>query len=253
MNNFSVNLSTVFTEVPFLDRFKKAREAGFDLVECQFPYSNTIEEIRNELEDNDLSLVLINLPPGHWEEGDRGLAADPNRREEFRESVEIGIRYAKGLGVNQIHCMAGIHPSNNQNIFIENLFFAGTAMSEHEINLLIEPINPIDMPGYFLNDIQQAEEIINSVGLPNVKLQFDFYHIERIHGQALSFFQKYAELVSHVQIADSPGRHEPGTGEMNYKEILLYLQKHYKGSIGLEYNPQGRSAESFARLKEVTS
>lgn len=253
MNNFSVNLSTVFTEVPFLDRFQKAREAGFDLVECQFPYANTIEEIRNELKRNDLSMILINLPPGKWEVGDRGLAADPKRIEEFRKSVEIGIRYAKGLEVKQIHCMAGVHPSKNQNVFNENLFFAGNALSEHGINLLIEPINPFDIPGYFLKDIQQAEEIINSVGLPNVKLQFDFYHIERIHGQALSFFQKYAELVSHVQIADSPGRHEPGTGEMNYIEILLYLQKHYKGSIGLEYNPQGSSAESFAWVKEVTS
>ncbi|EWG10322.1 hydroxypyruvate isomerase family protein [Cytobacillus firmus] len=253
MNRFSVNLSTVFTEVPFLDRFKKAREAGFDLVECQFPYANTIEEIRNELRRNDLSMILINLPPGKWEEGDRGLAADPNRIEEFRNSVEIGIRYAYGLGVKQIHCMAGVHARNNLNVFIENLSFAGTAMSEHGINLLIEPINPFDMPGYFLNDIKQAEEIINSVGLPNVKLQFDFYHIERIYGQALSIFQKYAELVSHIQIADSPGRHEPGTGEMNYKEILLYLQKHYKGGIGLEYNPQGGSAESFAWLKEVTT
>ncbi|KAF0823163.1 hydroxypyruvate isomerase family protein [Cytobacillus firmus] len=253
MNRFSVNLSTVFTEVPFLDRFKKAREAGFDLVECQFPYANTIEEIRNELRRNDLSMILINLPPGKWEEGDRGLAADPNRIEEFRNSVEIGIRYAKGLEVKQIHCMAGVYHSKNQNVFNENLFFAGNAMSEQGINLLIEPINPFDIPGYFLKDIQQAEEIINSVGLPNLKLQFDFYHIERIHGQALSFFQKYAELVSHVQLADCPGRHEPGTGEMDYKEILLYLQKYYKGNIGLEYNPQGRSAESFAWLKEVTS
>ncbi|URM31510.1 TIM barrel protein [Cytobacillus firmus] len=253
MNNFSVNLSTVFTEVPFLDRFKKAREAGFDLVECQFPYAYTIEEVRNELKLNDLTMVLSNLPPGHWEEGDRGLAADPNRIEEFRKSVEIGIRYAKGLGVKKIHCMAGVHSSNNQNVFIENLSFAGNAMSKHGINLLIEPINSFDMPDYFLNDIRQAEEIINSVDLPNVKLQFDFYHIERIHGQALSFFQKYAELVSHVQIADNPGRHEPGTGEMNYKEILLYLQKHYKGIIGLEYNPQGKSADSLAWLKEVTS
>jgi hydroxypyruvate isomerase len=253
MNNFSVNLSTVFTEVPFLDRFKNARKAGFDLVECQFPYTYTIEEIKNKLEQNDLSMILINLPPGHWEEGDRGLAANSNRREEFRKSVEIGIRYANGLGVNQIHCMAGVHPGNNQNIFIDNIRYAGEAMSKHDISLLIEPINPFDMPGYFLNDIQQAAEIIQRAGLPNVKLQFDFYHIERIHGQSLSFFQKYAELVSHVQLADCPGRHEPGTGEMDYKEILLYLQKHYKGNIGLEYNPQGRSAESFAWLKEVTS
>ena len=252
MNNYSVNLSTVFTEVPFLDRFKKAREAGFVYVECQFPYVYTIEEVRNELENNNLSMVLINLPAGHWEDGDRGLAADPSRIKEFRKSVERGIRYANGLGVKKIHCMAGIHPDNNWEVFVENLFYAGTAMSKHGITLLIEPINPFDMPGYFLSDLKQAAGIIQRVGLPNVKLQFDFYHIERIHGHSLSMYQKYAELVSHVQIADHPGRQQPGTGEINYTEILQYLSKHYRGLIGLEYNPQGRSEGSFAWMKGVT-
>jgi hydroxypyruvate isomerase len=253
MNRYSVNLSTVFTEVPFLERFKKAREAGFVYVECQFPYTFTIEEIEKELKQNQLSMDLINLPPGQWEKGDRGLAADPVRIEEFRKSVERGIRYANGLGVKKIHCMAGIHPDNNLEVFIENLLYAGTAMSRHEITLLIEPINPFDMPGYFLNDIHQTADIIRRVALPNVKLQFDFYHIERIYGHSLSMYQKYAELVSHVQIADHPGRQQPGTGEMNYTDILQYLSKHYRGLIGLEYNPQGRSEESFAWQKGVIS
>lgn len=251
MDKFSINLSTVFTEVPFLERFKKANEAGFVYVECQFPYTYTIEEIKKELNLNQLLMDLINLPPGHWEKGDRGLAADPDRIEEFRRSIEMGIVYANGLGVKKIHCMAGKHPDSSLEVFKENLLYAGTEMSKHGITLLIEPINTFDMPGYFLNDIRKASDIIHQVGLPNVKLQFDFYHIERIHGQSLSFFQKYAELISHVQIADSPGRHEPGTGEMDYKEIIHYLQKNFKGIIGLEYVPQGGSTESFAWLKEV--
>ncbi|MDM5225889.1 TIM barrel protein [Cytobacillus sp. NJ13] len=253
MNKYSVNLSTVFTEVPFLERFKKAREAGFSNIECQFPYTYTIEEIKKELEQNQLSMDLINLPPGQWENGDRGLAADPERIEEFRKSVESGIRYANGLGVKKIHCMAGTHQDNNREVFVENLLYAGTAMSEHQNTLLIEPINPFDMPGYFLSDLQQAADIIHRVGLPNVKLQFDFYHIERIHGHSLSMYQKYAELVRHVQIADHPGRQQPGTGEINYTDILQYLSKHYRGLIGLEYNPQGRSEESFAWMKGVTT
>ncbi|KAF0816703.1 Hydroxypyruvate isomerase [Bacillus sp. ZZV12-4809] len=253
MNKFSINLSTVFTEFPFLERFKKANDAGFVYVECQFPYTYTIEEIKKELNQNQLLMDLINLPPGQWEKGDRGLAADPYRIEEFRKSVELGIVYANSLGVKKIHCMAGNSPDNSLEVFIENLLYAGTAMSKHGITLLIEPINPSDMPDYFLSDIQKAADIIHQVGLPNVKLQFDFYHIERIHGQSLSFFQEYAELVSHVQFADCPGRHEPGTGEMNYNEIFQYLQKNYKGRVGLEYFPQCGSAESFAWLKEVAS
>ncbi|MEK5063815.1 TIM barrel protein [Cytobacillus sp. FSL R5-0596] len=251
MDKFSINLSTVFTEVSFLERFKEAKEAGFDYVECQFPYTYTIEEIKKELNQNQLSMELINLPPGHWEKGDRGLAADPNRIEEFRKSVEMGIVYANSLGVKKIHCMASKHPDSSLEVLKKNLLYAGTEMSKHGMTLLIEPINTFDMPGYFLNDIRKASDIIHQVGLPNVKLQFDFYHIERIHGQSLSIFQTYAGLVAHVQFADCPGRHEPGTGEMDYKEIFCYLQKYYKGRIGMEYVPQGRSAESFAWLKEV--
>ncbi len=254
MNSYSVNLSTVFTEVPFLERFSKARENGFSYVECQFPYANSIEEIKKELEQNQLSMVLLNLPPGDWDKGERGIAVLSNRMEEFKRSVDEGIRYANALGANKIHCMAGIVPDSSRKeakkVYLDNLVYAGSEMAKAGITLLIEPINIYDMPGYFLSDMEQAAEIISAAGLPNVKLQFDFYHIERIHGNPLSIYQKYADQVAHVQIADHPGRHEPGTGNMNYNEILQYLHDYYNGTIGLEYIPKGRSEDSFGLLEK---
>jgi hydroxypyruvate isomerase len=249
MNKFAVNLSTIFKEVPFLERFKKARDFGFSFVECQFPYDYSIAEIQRVLEQNQLEMVLINLPPGNWAKGDRGIAADPTRIKEFKESIHTGIHYASALKVSRIHCMAGISlgadPKEARKVYIENLHYAGTELAKYGLTLLIEPINPFDMSGYYLTNIYQASEILKAVKLPNVKLQFDFYHIERVHGQSLSIYQEYADIVGHVQIADHPGRHQPGTGEMDYQEILQRLNNSYEGYIGLEYIPQGKSEESF--------
>lgn len=249
MNTFTVNLSTIFTEVPFLERFRKAHNSGFSFVECQFPYDYSIEEIQQELVRYELSMVLINLPAGNWGNGDRGLAADPNRVEEFHASVKEGIRYATGLNVSKIHCMAGIvsgvDQETNRKVYVENLRYAGSELAKHGLTLLIEPINPFDMPGYYLSNIDQAKEILQEVDLPNVKLQFDFYHIERVHGHAHSIFQEYADIVGHVQIADHPGRHQPGTGKIDYHQILQNLSNQYDGCIGLEYTPRGKSEKSF--------
>ncbi|GHI00008.1 hydroxypyruvate isomerase family protein [Neobacillus kokaensis] len=250
------NLSTIFTEVPFLERFKKARECGFSFVECQFPYPYSIEEIRQELEQQELSLELINLPAGDWEAGERGLAAKPDRIAEFRSSVQEGIKYAAALKVPRIHCMAGIVSESEdleaaRKVYIENLTAAGTEAAAHGLTILIEPINRIDMPGYFLHNIQQAKEILDEVNLPNVKLQFDFYHMEKIYGNSLVIYQQYAHLVDHIQIADVPGRHQPGTGEMDYRSIFNYLNSNYNGCIGLEYSPLGKSEESFAWLNSI--
>jgi hydroxypyruvate isomerase len=191
-------------------------------------------------------MVLINLPPGNWAKGDRGIAADLTRIKEFKESVKKGIHFARALNVSKIHCMAGIvSGAVPKAVYIENLQFAGTELAKHGLTLLIEPINPVDMPGYYLTNIYQASEILKAVNLPNVKLQFDFYHIERVHGHSLSIYHEYADIVGHVQIADHPGRHEPGTGEMDYQQILQNLNNTYEGYIGLEYVPQGKSEESF--------
>jgi hydroxypyruvate isomerase len=256
MNQFAVNLSTIFTEVPFMERFKKARECGFSFVECQFPYEYSKDEIVKELELNQLKMVLHNLPPGDWEKGDRGLAADPKRIEEFHQSVETAIQYAKALNVSKVHCMAGIvgmiEPELARETFMKNIYYAATQLEKQGITLLIEPINSFDIPEYFLNDLQLAVEILQEINLPNAKLQFDFYHIQRIHGDPLSLFKKYADVIAHVQIADVPGRHEPGTGEINYRNILGYLGECYQGDIGLEYLPQTKSEDSFGWIKIKT-
>ncbi|WP_075981662.1 hydroxypyruvate isomerase family protein [Bacillus massilinigeriensis] len=248
---FAVNLSTIFTEVPFIERFQKAKEAGFSNVECQFPYSFSIPSIKEALDQNNLSLVLINLPPGEWESGERGIAIFPEKIEQFQKSVFEGIEYAKALNVHKIHCMAGILPSENQKemarkTYIKNLKFAAEKFAEHNLTLLIEPINREDMPGYFLTDIIEAVHIIEEVAEPNLKLQYDFYHIQKIKGNLLSTFEQYFHLIGHVQIADVPGRHQPGTGEINYNRVFEFiLEKHYPGFIGLEYTPLGESEESF--------
>lgn len=253
VKKMAINLSTIFTEVPFLARFGKVRDCGFSTVECQFPYDYSVAEIRQELERHRLSLVLINLPAGKWQAGERGLAVDPARIPEFKESVRLGIRYATALKVPRIHCMAGVVAETAdltaaKQVYIENLRYVAKEAAACGLTILIEPINRFDMPGYFLDDIQQAKAILDEVNLPNVRLQFDFYHIERIHGNALAVFQQYASLIDHVQIADVPGRHEPGTGEMDYQAIFSYLNSHYNGYIGLEYTPLEKSEASFKWL-----
>ncbi|WP_077213330.1 2-oxo-tetronate isomerase [Bacillus dakarensis] len=257
MNQFSVNISTVFTEYPFLDRFKKAREAGFQYVECQFPYDYSIEAIKAELNINQLTLDLINLYPGDWSQGERGLAIDPNRQLDFRESVEKGIQYAQALDVKKIHCMAGIIKEefdNNQlnDLYIKNIQYAAEKMAEHDITILIEPINTFDMPGYFLCSAEQAVKLLNKIDCHNVKIQFDFYHIQRIQGNLLSTFEQMIDKIGHVQIADVPGRHQPGTGEVQYENIFRAVKElGYDGHIGLEYIPKGKSEESFTWLPHV--
>ncbi|WP_216829597.1 hydroxypyruvate isomerase family protein [Alkalihalobacterium elongatum] len=253
---FVVNLSTVFTEVPFLERFKKASEANFAHVECQFPYVTSKESIKKELERNRLNLILINLPPGNWEDGDRGLAVDLTKVSEFHEAVERGIEYATTLGCSKIHCMAGILTKDidrqkARNTYIENIKYAANRFAAYQLTLLIEPINTYDMPGYFLNNIEDAVAIIEEVNLPNVKLQYDFYHQQRMQGDDLMLtFDKYKKYIGHVQIADVPGRHEPGTGKMNYNHIFKSLDElKYEGFIGLEYTPIKESEASFTWMR----
>lgn len=250
---FSVNLSTVFTEYPFLERFTKAKEAGFQYVECQFPYNFSIEELKQAIHQNQLELILLNLPPGDWTAGDRGLAAIPDRVEEFKKSVEYGISYATVLGVNHIHCMAGIQESSDKakETYVQNIKYAAKKMAEHGIILLIEPINPQDMPGYFLSNLYETIELLQEIGLPNVKLQYDFYHMQKIHGNLISNLEKNISKIGHLQIADVPGRNEPGTGEINYDNVFKAIESTgYDGFVGLEYSPKGKSEDSFAWLKK---
>lgn len=247
----SVNISTIFTEVNFLERISKAKEAGFRFIECQFPYQADPFLMKEELENNEMELTLINLPPGDWQQGERGIACLPDRVAEFRHSVEAGIDYAIKLGVKKIHCMAGITPAHIDRqraewVYRENIKYAASRMAANGLTLLIEPINTEDMPHYFLATIEQAIALKEMVPLKNIQLQFDFYHMERIYGGAIPFFEKYVEHIGHVQIADYPGRNQPGTGKMNYNEIFNCLSSmQYDGFIGLEYLPKTTSEASF--------
>ncbi|BCJ85493.1 hydroxypyruvate isomerase [Effusibacillus dendaii] len=257
MFTFSANLSTLFTEVPFLNRFAKAKQAGFACIEFQFPYEIEPELIKREMELHQLKLVLFNFPPGNWQKGDRGISICADRQQEFRDSVEEAIRYAKTLNCPRLHCMAGILPNGWEEkeawqVYKENLRFAAARLADHQITLLIEPINRYDMPGYLLSDLKHAYELICELDMPNVKIQYDFYHMQRIQGELIASYQTYKDAIGHIQIADNPGRHEPGTGEINYPNIFRFLKEiGYEGYIGLEYTPKESSDTSFKWLADA--
>lgn len=243
MTKFAANLSMLFTEVEFLDRFELAAKAGFTAVEFLFPYAWPAEVIRERLQSNHLTLVLHNLPAGNWEAGERGIACLPDRVEEFRQGVHKAVQYAQALGVKQLNCLAGKAPEGVatdvlQQTLVDNLRYAAQALQAAGLNLLIEPINTYDIPGFFLNRTTQALEIIDAVGMANVYVQYDLYHAQRMEGELAATVEKYLKRIGHIQLADNPGRHEPGTGEMNYTFLFKHLQRiGYQGWIGCEYKP----------------
>lgn len=256
MLKFAPNLSTIFTEVPFLERFEKAKNAGFRHVEFQFPYAHSSEEVKKQLEKYELKTVLFNLSPGDWDAGDRGIAIFPERQDEFKQSVSKAIEYAKAFQCSHLHCMAGILPKNVNckdalHVFKENVSYCAEQFGQHGLTVLLEPINTCDMPNYFLSNIELAVQILDELALPNVKLQFDFYHMQRMQGELINTFKKYKEQIGHIQIADNPGRHEPGTGEIHYDNIFHMLKEEgYDGYIGLEYIPKEKSENSFSWLSK---
>lgn len=245
MPKFAANLTMMFTEVSFLDRFAAARAAGFDAVEFLFPYAYEAEQIAQRLARAQLTLVLFNLPPGDWAGGDRGVACDPRRVAEFRASVDTALDYALELGVTQLHCMAGKLPPRVSHerahaTYIDNLRYACARLAPHGITVLIEPINQVDMPAYFLSSSRQAAAVIAECGVDHLALQCDLYHLQRIEGDLAHTLQLRLPLIRHVQIADNPGRHEPGTGEINYRFLFGLLdQLGYDGWVGCEYHPAG--------------
>ncbi|HAL40386.1 MAG TPA: hydroxypyruvate isomerase, partial [Polaromonas sp.] len=243
MPRFAANLTMLFTEVPFLDRFERAAQAGFEAVEFLFPYAYPAEEIRQRLEANRLQLVLHNLPAGDWEAGERGIACHPDRVSEFRDGVAKAIVYAKALGVGQLNCLAGKAPAGVadellRSTFVENLRFAAAELKTAGLRLLIEPINTFDIPGFYLNRTVQAVSILDEVGVDNAFVQYDIYHAQRMEGELAATMQKYLPRIGHIQLADNPGRNEPGTGEINYPFLFAHLDRiGYKGWIGCEYKP----------------
>ncbi len=243
MPKFSANLSMLFTEAPFLDRFGLAAKAGFEAVEFLFPYAFSAQEIKQRLDANGLKLVLHNLPAGDWEAGERGIACLPDRTDEFRSGVARAIEYATALGVPQLNCPAGKAPIGADDAvlrktFVANLRFAAAELKEAGLKQLIEPINTYDIPAFYLNRTAQAIGILDEVGADNAFVQYDIYHAQRMEGELAATMQKYLARIGHIQLADNPGRNEPGSGEINYPFLFAHLDRiGYRGWIGCEYKP----------------
>lgn len=243
MPRFAANLTMLFSEQPFLDRFERAAALGFEAVEFLFPYPYAAPELRSRLDAHGLKLVLHNLPAGDWEAGERGIACIPGREEEFRTGVEEALRYAQALGVGQLNCLvgklpAGADPQAVRRTLVENLRFAADALNREGLRLLIEPINTYDMPGFSISRTEQALDLLDEVGAGNTWLQYDIYHAQRMEGEIAATLSRHLARIGHVQLADNPGRHEPGTGELNYPFLFAHLDRiGYAGWVGCEYKP----------------
>lgn len=257
MPRFAANLTMLFTEVPFLERFGRAAAAGFEAVEFQFPYAFAAGAIRTQLDRHGLQLVLHNLPAGDWDAGDRGMACDPQRVGAFRAGLDQGIAYAKALGVQQLNCLAGKRPAGTseaamRQTLVDNLRFAAAALKQAGLRLLIEPINTYDIPGFYLNRTEQAIALIDEVGADTLFLQYDIYHAQRTEGEICGTLSKHLERIGHIQIAANPGRHEPGSGELNDAYVFAHLdQLGYSGWVGCEYRPATSTEAGLGWLQTV--
>ncbi|MBC8210370.1 MAG: hydroxypyruvate isomerase [Gammaproteobacteria bacterium] len=256
MLKLCANLSMLYTEVPFLERFKQAAADGFRGVEYLFPYAYPASEILQRLQDQQLQQVLFNLPAGNWDEGDRGIACDPKRVSEFRAGVERALEYATVLNCQQCNALAGIAPAGLRSTalrktFVDNLHYAADLMQQSGVKLLIEAINTRDIPGFYLNKSEQAISILDEVGSDNLFYQYDIYHMQVMEGDLANTIQKYLDRIGHMQLADNPGRHEPGSGEINYHFLFQHLQQiGYQGWIGCEYRPLTTTAAGIGWLQD---
>lgn len=243
MPRFAANLTMLFTEQPFLERFALAKLGGFNAVEFLFPYPFAAADIKAALDQNALKLVLHNLPAGNWEAGERGIACHPDRVAEFRAGVAKAIEYAQILGTPQLNCLAGITPAGVDpqlvhDTLVQNLQYAASELNKVGLKLLIEPINTFDIPGFYLNKTAQGIALLDAVGASNAYLQYDIYHAQRMEGELGNTIERYFSWIGHIQLADNPGRHEPGTGEIHYPYLFELLDRlGYEGYIGCEYKP----------------
>ncbi len=257
MPKFAANLTMLFNEVPFLDRFEAAARAGFDAVEFMFPYPYAASELAERLEANRLRLVLHNLPAGNWEAGERGIACLPERVGEFQEGVGRAIEYAKALKAPQLNCLVGIRPEGLDAdrvhaTLVDNLRFAATALKREGIKLLVEPCNAYDIPGFALNRSKETLELIGDVDSDNLFLQYDIYHMQRMEGELAATIKANLPRIAHMQLADNPGRHEPGTGEINYAFLFAFIDSlGYNGYIGCEYKPRTTTLEGLGWRQTV--
>jgi hydroxypyruvate isomerase len=258
MPRFSANLSFLYSELAFLDRIGAAARDGFPAVEYLGPYDFGIDEIAAVTKGAGVAQALFNLPFGDWATGERGIAALPGRATEFREGVDLAIAYAKALNCPKVNALAGVAPpgaatAEFDETFVENLRFAAPRLADAGIELLIEPINTRDIPGFFLSGTDQALRIIDAVGHDNLKIQYDIYHMQIMQGDLIPTYQRLKSRIGHIQIADNPGRHEPGTGEINYRFVLSELDRlGYDGFVGCEYRPRGGTSEGLGWMRDYT-
>lgn len=255
MPRFAANLSTMFGDAPFLDRFARAAKAGFKAVEFQFPYAFDVNDIRVRLSDADLQLVLFNTPAGDWDQGDRGLAALPGRENEFRDGVARALDAALDLGCRRLHVMAGVGPDSDhtamRRTYVENLRYAAQFAAMSEIEILIEPISTDTIPGYFLASMEQAADILDEAGEENLFLQYDLFHRSFVGSELIGPYQDHAERIRHIQIAGWPDRHEPDIGDLAWRETLEELDVlGYDGFVGCEYTPVGRTEDGLGWARQ---
>jgi 2-dehydrotetronate isomerase len=253
MPHFAANLSMMFTEVPFLDRFEAAAKAGFTAVEFLFPYDFPADAIGERLRRYDLTQALFNLPPGNWDAGERGFAALPDRFGDLQQSVHTALPYAQATGVKRLHLMAGIAKRTDPQAiaaFRRSVIWTAEVLQIHGLDLVIEPINSRNVPGYFLNDFNFARELIAELQIPNLKLQFDIYHCQIIHGDVTMRLREMMPITGHIQIASIPSRHEPDGEELNYPFLFGELDRlGYSGFVGCEYNPRGKTTDGLGWFK----
>jgi hydroxypyruvate isomerase len=252
MIRLAANLTMLYNEVDFLDRFEAAAKSGFKGVEYLFPYAYPKEQIAERLHKQGLKQVLHNLPAGDWAQGERGIACDPHRVGEFQDGISKAIEYAHALDCKQLNCLAGIAPAEVdaekiRTTFVDNLRFAARQLGAAGIKLLIEPINTYDIPRFFLSRTTQAIDIIRDVGSSNLYLQYDIYHMQRMEGELANTIRAHQKQIAHLQLADNPGRNEPGSGEINYRFLFDFIDGiGYDGWIGCEYKPKAKTVDGLA-------
>jgi hydroxypyruvate isomerase len=251
MPKFCANLTMMFNEVDFLARFERASTAGFKAVEYMFPYDWPKDQLADTLASNGLEQVLHNLPAGDWTAGERGLACLPGREVEFQDGVGIAIEYAKELKCPALNCLVGLTPHEStqdevHQVLVSNLKFAATALAQEGIRLLVEALNDQDIPGFHLVSTQSALDLLEYVGHPNLQFQYDIYHMQKMEGNLIATIEKHMARIGHMQLADNPGRHEPGTGEINFPNLFRAIDTiGYDGWIGCEYIPAGTTEEGL--------
>lgn len=254
--NLVANLSFLFTDLPMMERFKAVKEAGLKRVEFMFPYDLDLDELKKELETNDLEFVLFNLPAGDWGAGERGIALDPRRKDEFKEGVAKAIPIAQALNVKQINCLVGkalpdLSEEEQRATLIENLRYAATELQKANIKLLVEPLNHFDAPGFYLNTTDDVVKLLSEIGHDNIFLQYDTYHAAREGEDLIKVLEEKLPSIAHIQIADNPGRHQPGTGELDYKAFFAALEKvGYKYAVSMEYVPEPDTVKSLEWIEK---